>query len=594
MTSHAVKPSDPDPIPWWALALLAVLVGIVAGYGAVAFRAMIGGFHNLLFFGQLSTSYDANLHTVPSPWGMLTFLVPVVGAVGVAFIVGTFAPEAKGHGVPEVMDAIYYRDGKIRPVVAVVKSIASALSIGSGGSVGREGPIVQIGAAFGSTLGQVITMPTHQRIVLVAAGAGAGIAATFNSPVSGIAFAVELMLPAITARSVLAVGLATIVATRIGHAFFGTGPSFSVAALAVLTPDAVPMAALPWFVLCGAASGVLATLMIHAIYWFEDRFDALPGNYYTRHMLGMLIVGLLFSAFIAASRPAFGQPNHYYVQGVGYATILDVLRGDLTAAGFLLVLMGAKLLATCLTLGSGASGGVFSPSLFLGATLGAAFGTILDRVVPGMDMTPAHFAVATMAGMVAGTTGAVITGILIVFEMTWDYGAILPTILTATTAYAVRQYLSPANIYTLKLLRRGHVVPQGLQAWMGGVRRARDVMSSDFAAPEIEPSSNTEPARPERATLRVVVRDGRIEGVTATDGGGPLTHIVVEPDDRLSSRAPRHRAGWRTRRAGGEEPRVDEPARHPGRHHRSGGRRGRSLDGAPDGVTRRVTCEASA
>src|SRR5262249_54090215 len=163
----------------------ALAVGVIAGYGAVVFRAMIGGFHNLLFFGELSRIYDANLHTPPSPWGFLVILVPVVGAVGVAFIVGTVAPEAQGHGVPEVMDANYYREGRIRPVVAAVKSIASALSIGSGGSVGREGPIAQIGAAFGSTLGQIIRMPTHQRIVLVGAGAGAGIAATFNAPIRG-------------------------------------------------------------------------------------------------------------------------------------------------------------------------------------------------------------------------------------------------------------------------------------------------------------------------------------------------------------------------------------------------------------------------
>src|SRR5262247_3598124 len=190
------------------MACLAVAVGGIAG------------FHNLLFLGQLSWSYDANLHTAPAPWGVLVILAPMIGAVGVAFIVGTFAPEAKGHGVPEVMEAIYYKEGRIRPAVAVVKSIASALSIGSGGSVGREGPIVQIGAAFGSTLGQLIRMPAHQRIVLVAAGSGAGIAATFNSPMGGIAFAIELMLPAVTARSLLGAAIAVIVATRIGHVVF--------------------------------------------------------------------------------------------------------------------------------------------------------------------------------------------------------------------------------------------------------------------------------------------------------------------------------------------------------------------------------------
>src|SRR5262249_45455885 len=209
VTGAPAPPAAPPPLSGPVMALCALPVGVIAGYAARGFRAGVAGFHNLLFLGELSWRYDANLHTLASPWGLLVILVPVVGAVGVAFIVGTFAPEAKGHGVPEVMEAIYYRDGRIRPVVALVKSLASGLSIGSGGSVGREGRIVQIGAAFGSTLGQLIRMPAHQRIVLVAAGAGAGIAATFNAPIGGILFAVELILPTMTARSMFSVVLAT-------------------------------------------------------------------------------------------------------------------------------------------------------------------------------------------------------------------------------------------------------------------------------------------------------------------------------------------------------------------------------------------------
>src|SRR5262245_59808923 len=186
---------EPGPAAWWVMILCALGVGVIAGFGAVVFRAMIGLFHNLLFLRQWSFDYDANIHTPPSPWGAGIILVPVLGAVAVAFLVKTFAPEAKGHGVPEVMDAIYHKEGRIRPIVALVKSLASAISIGSGGSVGREGPIIQVGAAFGSTLGQVIAMPARLRAVLIAAGAGGGIAATFNTPIGGIAFAVELMLP---------------------------------------------------------------------------------------------------------------------------------------------------------------------------------------------------------------------------------------------------------------------------------------------------------------------------------------------------------------------------------------------------------------
>jgi CIC family chloride channel protein len=509
------------------MAALAVVVGVIAGFGAVVFRAMIGGLHNLLFLGQFSLLYDANLHTSPAPWRWLVILVPVVGALGVAFLVGTFAPEAKGHGVPEVMDSIYFHEGRIRPVVVVVKSVASALSIGSGGSVGREGPIVQIGAAFGSMLGQIVRMPVRQRIALVAAGAGGGIAATFNSPLGGIAFAVELMLPAVSARSILYLALSTVVATHIGHLFFGREPAFAVPALEAFRAIDLPFAVMPFFLVCGIAVGLLATLMIRTIYWFEDRFEAMPGNYYTRHGLGMLAVGLILYGFLALSSPLFGQPAHYYVEGVGYATILDILRDDLQGPGFLLLLVGAKLLVTCLTLGSGASGGIFSPSLYLGAALGAAVGDLLDYLLPWLQVSSVHFALAGMAGMVAGTTGAVLTATIMLFEMTWSYSVIVPVIITSTVAYALRQHLSPASLYTLKLLRRGDVVPQGLQAWILGSRRAQDVMSRNFVV-----SNAAVPAA--TSAVAIVAQEGRITGVALTDGSA-TAHALVEPGDPLVS-----------------------------------------------------------
>ena len=202
------------------------------------FRDLIGLIHNVLFLGQFSVHYDANLFTPPSPWGALVILVPVLGALAVTFLVTNFAPEAKGHGVPEVMDAIYYKGGVIRPVVAVVKSLASAIAIGSGAAVGREGPIIQIGSALGSTLGQIVRMPAGQRIILVAAGAGAGIAATFNTPIGGVMFAIELMMPEVSVRTFLPVALATGTATFIGRFFFGPQPAFTVPQLAPMSADA--------------------------------------------------------------------------------------------------------------------------------------------------------------------------------------------------------------------------------------------------------------------------------------------------------------------------------------------------------------------
>ena len=399
-----MRESEPGPAAWWVMTGAALAIGLIAGFGAVVFRAMIAAIHDLAFHRQLSFAYDANLHSAPSPWGAGIILVPVAGAVAVAFLVKTFAPEAKGHGVPEVMDAVYYHEGRIRPVVAAVKSLASAVSIGSGGSVGREGPIIQIGAAFGSTVGQIVAMPVRQRAMLIAAGAGSGIAATFNTPIGGIVFAIELMMPVVSPRSLLYVALSCVTATYVGRSFFGVFPAFDVPALAVVEGPGVPASALPWFVLFGLALGVVAWAMTRGIYWFEDFFDSLPGNYYTRHMSGMLVVGLVIYGFMTLSRPLFEQPNHFYVQGVGYATIMDILRGDLTAPGFLLLLAGAKLLVTFLTLGSGASGGVFSPSLFVGAALGGSMGSMVAQLVPDAGATPAHFAYAGMAAMVGGTT----------------------------------------------------------------------------------------------------------------------------------------------------------------------------------------------
>src|ERR1700757_965562 len=247
------------------LSLLALVVGIVAGFGAVAFRDLIGLIHNIFFLGQFAVRYDANHFTPPSPWGPLVILVPVVGAIGVTFLVTKFAPEAKGHGVPEVMDAIYYNRGIIRPIVAVVKSLASAIAIGSGAAVGREGPIIQIGSAFGSTLGQIIRMPQGERIILVAAGAGGGIAATFNTPIGGVLFAIELMMPEVSVRTFLPVALATGTATFIGSLFFGSDPAFRMPGLTSMLHHPTSFGALLLFALLGVVTGLAATAFIKGL-----------------------------------------------------------------------------------------------------------------------------------------------------------------------------------------------------------------------------------------------------------------------------------------------------------------------------------------
>lgn len=499
-----------QPLGPIAFGFLAVLVGIVAGLGAVVFRTLIAVFHNLLFLGQLSWTYNANIHTPPSPWGPGVILVPVVGALGVAFLVQRFAPEAKGHGVPEVMEALYHHRGVIRPVVAVVKSLASALSIGSGGSVGREGPIVQTGASFGSSVGQIIPMPVWQRNTLIAAGAGGGIAATFNTPIGGILFALELVMIEINVRTLTPVSLATVAATYVGRWFFGPYPSFIVPAFEKpYFHLASPWSLVAYFGL-GLGAGLVATLFIISIYGLEDFFERrVPGNYYTRHVLGMLAVGVMMYGLDAAS-------GHYYIEGVGYATLQDVLTGSMTVLPFLWLLLLLKLLATALTLGSGASGGIFSPSLFLGATWGGGYGIVLQGLFPGLDIAPAAFAVAGMAGVVGGATGAALTAVVMILEMTFDYNIAMPTIITVAVSHATRRLLLRDTIYTRKLTRRGQLVPQALQAEVERTRPVQELMDIHF---EIVPASTCVDEL--AAILRdrtsvpslLVEKGGRIEGV---------------------------------------------------------------------------------
>src|SRR3984957_2186425 len=339
-TASVMESEESHQMPLAQLSLLALGLGVVTGFGAVLFRDLIGLIHNLLFTGHAVIHYDANSFTSPSPWGALIILVPVLGAVGVTFLVTNFAPEAKGHGVPEVMDAIYYKGGVIRPIVAWVKSLASAIAIGSGASVGREGPIIQIGSALGSTFGQIVRMPAGQRIALVAAGAGAGIAATFNTPIGGGVFAIELMMPEVSVETFLPVAIATGMATFVGRWFFGDTPAFHVPPLQAMAVDSSALIVLFLFAVLGALSGVVAAGFIKALHRAEDLFDRIKSRYW-RHMLGMLILGVLMYLL-------FRTLGQYFVDGVGYATVQAILAGQISTF-WLLALVGlCKLLATSL------------------------------------------------------------------------------------------------------------------------------------------------------------------------------------------------------------------------------------------------------
>ncbi len=492
-------------------ALISIVLGIAAGFGAFVLRSLIGAAHNLLFEGRLELFLDTQRHSPPSPWGAGIVLAPVLGSFVVVYLVKNFAPEAKGHGVPEVMDAIYYHKAVIRPVVAAVKSVASAISIGSGGSVGREGPIIQIGAAVGSWLGRACGVSRWQLATLVAAGGGAGIAATFNTPIGGVLFAVEILMHEVSVRTLVPVALATATATYVGQQFFGDHPAFEIPALHFT--HAVSAQLLPaWFGL-GCLMGVVAAVFIRSLYACEDAFERLvPRRPYLRHALGMLGVG-------SAGLGLMWARGHYFVFGVGYATIMDVLLGKLGGAWFLVALFALKLAVTSLTLGSGASGGIFSPSLFMGATLGSAYGLLLHGLLPGLDINPAALAVVGMAALLAGTTGAALTAIVMIFEMTLDYGVVLPMTLTVAVAYGVRRMLLPQSIYTMKLVRRGHYMPEALLANAHLVHHAGELQLDAVALRErdapVEPPADAA-GRPTPAYY-VVLQDGQVDGVVAAD-----------------------------------------------------------------------------
>ena len=486
--------------------LVAVVVGAVTGIGAVLFRALIAVVHNLFFLGHFSTVYNANIHTPAAPWGAFVILVPVLGGLAVVFLVRTFAPEARGHGVPEVMDAIFYKEGLIRPVVAAVKSLASALAIGSGSAVGREGPIIQIGASLGSSIGQFIRLEAWQRITLVAAGAGAGIAATFNTPIGGVIFAVELMMPEVSTRTFLPVALATGTATFIGRLFFGDFPAFDVPPVGTLSVQASAVYVLGLYAMLGVVVGVAAAGFIRGLHLAEDQFDRIA-NPYLRHTIGMSIVGLMMYAYLRST-------GHYQIEGVGYATIQDVLLGVLTAAPLLALLSVSKLLATSLSLGSGSSGGIFSPSLYMGATLGGAFGGACHAIFPSADISIPAFAMVGMGAMVGGGTGAAMTAVTMIFEMTRDYAIVVPLIIAVAISIGCRRVLSRENIYTIKLLARRHFIPKALHANMFLVRRAADVMDKEVM---VLPHSMAFDE-----FLRLPEHEGR------------MRHVVITRDDSIS------------------------------------------------------------
>ena len=425
------------------LPVLALLVGVGAGLGAIAFRYMILGFTHL-FTGH--RDYSAVGHAanplVPGLGIWFVVLAPVIGGLIYGPLVARFAPEARGHGVPEVMLAVNRLGGRIRPQVPIVKSLASAVCIGSGGSVGREGPIVQIGSAIGSVTGQLFGLPESQLRLLVACGAAGGISATFNAPIAGVFFALELILRNFQTQSFGLVVLSSVTADAIGRAAFGNHPFLSLPAFNFSSPLELVLY---------AGLGVLATgvglAFVRVLYAGEDVADRLwRGPDWLRPAAGGILLGLLLLAV----------PQMY---GVGYPVLQQAVGGHYVIL-VLLALLAAKILATSLTMWIGGSGGVFAPTLFMGAMLGSAYGAVAHHLLPHLAAAPGAYGLVGMGAVFAAAARAPITAVIIIFELTGDYRIILPLMFAIVVATALSAALSRDTIYTLKLRRRGIDIDQ--------------------------------------------------------------------------------------------------------------------------------------
>lgn len=411
--------------------VLAIIIGILGGFGAVAIRALIHYISDISFTGDGSLLENI----INSPW-YIKLLIPAIGGLIVGPIIYFFAPEAKGHGVPEVMQALLVKGGLIRPRVAFIKAFASSVTIGTGGSVGREGPIIQIGASIGSTIGQFFRVSSKRLKTLVGCGAAAGIAAAFNAPIAGALFAVEIILMDFGFKQFMPIVISSVMATVVSHQFEGNFPAFVVSGYHLESPYEIGF----YFIL-GILAGVVSYLFIKVLYFLEDVWDEkFKFPPYLKATLGGLIIGGI----------ALAYPE---IMGVGYDSISMALNSNMVWS-IALVLVFVKILASSMTLASGGSGGIFAPSLFMGAMLGAFFGYWVHYFFPEITAEHGAYALVAMGGLVAGTTRAPITAIIIVFEMTKDYNIILPLMIVCTVSQILSSKLSRESIYTLKLVRR--------------------------------------------------------------------------------------------------------------------------------------------
>ena len=488
----------------------ALLVGLVAGLVAQGLLELIQLFTNIFFYGKFSFVYSNPAH---NHLGLWVILIPPIGGLLVGVMIHFWEPTLKGHGIPEAMEAVLFGHSRMRIRVAILKPLATAFAIGTGGPFGAEGPIIQTGAALGSLFGQVMRLTPYYRRVLLASGAAAGMAATFTAPMAGILVAIELLLFELRARSFIPVALAAAIATGVRIHFAGWAPLFPTPAFRLTSMNELWL-----FALLGMLMGLVGLIMIRVLSWLEDFFDELPikNPLIWSPVIGALILGAL---------------GYFYPQvfGTSYDTIRDMLNDRITA-GNLVGIAFAKFWALVISLGSGTTGGVFAPSLVVGGGLGAAFAMMFHHIVPGLVSDPAFYSLAAMGAVFGGIARAPLTSIVFLFELSHNPNAILPLIVCVMISDGVVRLCSRDSIMTVKLVKRGLIILQDYSVPVLMRARIDQVMHKEFSQLQADDEL--------RAVLQTYV-PSRIDLIPVVDASGGLVGIV-EPHDLLRTEPPDH------------------------------------------------------
>ena len=486
------------------ISLLAALIGMLAGFIAYTLYDLIGLFTNLAYYHEWSFHFRSPEHTALGPWIIVT---PVIGGLIVGFMAKYGSEKIKGHGIPEAMEAVLTSRSRVEAKVAILKPLSAAIAIGTGGPFGAEGPIIQTGGAFGSLVGQLISTTAAERKVLLACGAGAGMAATFNTPIAGVILAIELLLFEFRSRSFIPLVIASTLATSVRAVLLEQKSMFSMG-----NTNFDALHGLPFYVVLGVISGIAAIGFTKALYWVEDQFDRLPIDDLWHPAIGALGLGII----------GFFVPR---VLGVGYDTISDILNNNL-ALKLLIVIAVFKALALMISLGSGTSGGLLAPMFMSSAALGGAFAMVVNWIFPGAHLSPGAYALVAMAAVFGAASRATFAFIVFAFEITHDYNAILPLMLGCVIADLIAIRYLRSSIMTEKLARRGLFVPEAYEAGVLQIIRVGEVMRKGVEPIPQEMTIGELAERMARGEAAVNLT----QGLPIVDKEGRLVGVVTQGD----------------------------------------------------------------